>query len=80
MLHKTFHSNTVRAKQGSLQTSRDNRNSSNRSKSAGANFRRYNEMALIQVIYYFIGLLKKSSFYLIVNSDLMPVILLGTEI
>ncbi|KAJ8667303.1 hypothetical protein QAD02_008965 [Eretmocerus hayati] len=48
VVHKTFHCYTVRAKQGSSQSSRDNRNASSHPKSAGASIRRYNEASLIQ--------------------------------
>lgn len=46
--HKTFHSYTVRAKQGGSQSTKDNRSGSF-AKSAGASLRRYNEQTLIQV-------------------------------
>ncbi|XP_029173254.1 ankyrin repeat and zinc finger domain-containing protein 1-like [Nylanderia fulva] len=45
LVHKTFHSYTVRAKQGFAQSSRTN---GNHAKSAGASLRRYNEASLIQ--------------------------------
>ncbi|KYQ48057.1 Ankyrin repeat and zinc finger domain-containing protein 1 [Trachymyrmex zeteki] len=45
IVHKTFHSYTVRAKQGFAQNSRIN---GNHAKSAGASLRRYNEASLIQ--------------------------------
>ncbi|XP_072749414.1 tRNA endonuclease ANKZF1 [Anoplolepis gracilipes] len=45
IVHKTFHSYTVRAKQGFAQNSRTN---GNHAKSAGASLRRYNEASLIQ--------------------------------
>lgn len=48
IVHKTFHSYTVRAKQGSAQTSRDGRVLGNHQKSAGSSLRRYNEASLIQ--------------------------------
>lgn len=48
VLHKTFHSYTVRAKQGSSQSTRDNKG--NHPKSAGASLRRYNEQTLTQHI------------------------------
>lgn len=48
-MHKTFHSYTVRAKQGAVQTSRDSRTLGSHPKSAGASLRRYNEASLIQV-------------------------------
>lgn len=49
IVHKTFHSYTVRAKQGFAQSSRTN---GNHAKSVGASLRRYNEAALIQVHLY----------------------------
>nr|XP_018902820.1 PREDICTED: ankyrin repeat and zinc finger domain-containing protein 1-like isoform X2 [Bemisia tabaci] len=48
ILHKTFHSYTVRQKQGSSQSSNDNKGSF--AKSAGASLRRYNETILAQHI------------------------------
>ncbi|CAG7835217.1 unnamed protein product [Allacma fusca] len=48
ILHKTFHSYTVRAKQGGAQGSRDAKNGSSHPKSAGASLRRYNEQAFNQ--------------------------------
>lgn len=45
--HKTFHRYTVRAKRGTSQGAYDNQQG--KSRSAGANLRRYNEAALIQV-------------------------------
>ncbi|KAI4504016.1 hypothetical protein M0802_000487 [Mischocyttarus mexicanus] len=48
IVHKTFHSYTVRARQGSAQTSRDSRSLGSHTKSAGASLRRYNEASLIQ--------------------------------
>ncbi|GFG28589.1 hypothetical protein Cfor_10717 [Coptotermes formosanus] len=48
LVHKTFHSYTVRARQGGTQSSRDGRSSGNYPKSAGASLRRYSEAALIQ--------------------------------
>lgn len=45
-MHKTFHSYTVRAKQGFAQSSRT---TANHPKSAGASLRRYNEASLLQV-------------------------------
>lgn len=45
VVHKTFHSYTVRAKQGFAQSSRTG---NNHAKSAGASLRRYNEASLIQ--------------------------------
>lgn len=48
--HKTFHSYTVRAKQGGSQSSRDNKSGgSSHPKSAGASLRRYNEAAFAEV-------------------------------
>ena len=49
LVHKTFHSYTVRARQGGTQSSRDGRSGGSHPKSAGASLRRYNEAALIQV-------------------------------
>ncbi|XP_044728414.1 ankyrin repeat and zinc finger domain-containing protein 1-like [Chrysoperla carnea] len=47
--HKTFHSYTVRAKQGGSQSSRDGKSGGgSHPKSAGASLRRYNEAALTQ--------------------------------
>lgn len=46
IVHKTFHSYTVRAKQGFAQSSRT---TANHPKSAGASLRRYNEASLLQV-------------------------------
>ncbi|XP_015606848.1 ankyrin repeat and zinc finger domain-containing protein 1 [Cephus cinctus] len=48
VVHKTFHSYTVRAKQGGAQCSRDMRTMGSHPKSAGANLRRYNRASLIQ--------------------------------
>lgn len=48
--HKTFHRYTVRAKQGSNQSSRDGKHGGNQPKSAGATLRRHNEVALIKDI------------------------------
>ncbi|OAD54422.1 Ankyrin repeat and zinc finger domain-containing protein 1 [Eufriesea mexicana] len=45
VVHKTFHSYTVRAKQGFAQSSRT---TANHTKSAGASLRRYNEASLLQ--------------------------------
>ncbi|XP_014477833.1 PREDICTED: ankyrin repeat and zinc finger domain-containing protein 1-like [Dinoponera quadriceps] len=45
IVHKTYHSYTVRAKQGFAQSSRT---TGNHQKSAGASLRRYNEASLIQ--------------------------------
>ncbi|XP_076283535.1 tRNA endonuclease ANKZF1 [Lasioglossum baleicum] len=45
VVHKTFHSYTVRAKQGFAQSSRT---TANHQKSAGASLRRYNEASLLQ--------------------------------
>ena len=48
--HKTFHSYTVRAKQGGGQSSRDNKSGGgSHPKSAGASLRRYNEAAFAEV-------------------------------
>ncbi|XP_011308899.1 ankyrin repeat and zinc finger domain-containing protein 1-like isoform X2 [Fopius arisanus] len=47
LVHKTFHTYTVRAKQGSSQSQRDNRGAGYQ-KSAGASLRRYNESLLVQ--------------------------------
>lgn len=49
IVHKTIHTYTIRAKQGFIQSSRDNRQSSNSLRSAGANIRRQNEYNLAQV-------------------------------
>ena len=49
MLHKTFHSYTVRAKQGGSQAGRDSRSATKQCRSAGASLRRYNEASLVQV-------------------------------
>lgn len=49
LVHKTFHSYTVRARQGGTQSSRDGRSGGSHPKSAGASLRRYNEAALTQV-------------------------------
>ncbi|XP_043219331.1 ankyrin repeat and zinc finger domain-containing protein 1-like isoform X1 [Amphibalanus amphitrite] len=50
VLHKTFHSYTVRAKQGGGQASRDARSATKQPRSAGASLRRYNEASLVQHI------------------------------
>jgi Bacteroidetes VLRF1 release factor len=47
--HKTFHSYTVRARQGGSQSARDGKSGTNHPKSAGASLRRYNEAAFQQV-------------------------------
>ncbi|CAH1995768.1 unnamed protein product [Acanthoscelides obtectus] len=49
-LHKTFHCYTVRAGQGTGQTTRDNRGQGGKGgpKSAGASLRRYNEQGMVQ--------------------------------
>ncbi len=47
--HKTFHRYTVRAKQGTMQSSKDSHSGGHKPKSAGASLRRYNEAALEQV-------------------------------
>lgn len=50
MHHKTFHSYTVRAKQGGGQSSKDNKSGGgSHPKSAGASLRRYNEAAFAEV-------------------------------
>ncbi|ODM88001.1 Ankyrin repeat and zinc finger domain-containing protein 1 [Orchesella cincta] len=48
--HKTFHSYTVRAKQGGGQGSRDSKSGTSHPKSAGASLRRYNEQSFTQHI------------------------------
>lgn len=51
--HKTFHSYTVRAKQGGSQSSRDNKSGGgSHPKSAGASLRRYNEAAFAEVVFF----------------------------
>ena len=52
VLHKTFHSYTVRSKQGGGQSSKDGKGS--HSKSAGASLRRYNEQSHLQVYCKFV--------------------------
>lgn len=52
IVHKTFHSYTVRKSQGNAQSSRDLRTANN-AKSAGASLRRYNEASLTQVLSHF---------------------------
>lgn len=47
-VHKTFHSYTVRAKQGGSQSARDGRSGGSHPKSAGASLRRYNEASFAQ--------------------------------
>lgn len=47
VLHKTFHSYTVRSKQGGTQSSKDGKGS--HPKSSGASLRRYNEQSHLQV-------------------------------
>ena len=47
--HKTFHRYTVRAKRGTVQSSRDSHQGGHKPRSAGASLRRYNEAALEQV-------------------------------
>lgn len=47
IVHKTFHSYTVRAKQGSAQSTQDR--SKGGSKSAGASLRRHNEASQLKV-------------------------------
>ena len=54
VVHKTFHSYTVRAKQGGSQSSRDNKSGGgSHPKSAGASLRRYNEAAFAEVFLLF---------------------------
>lgn len=48
IVHKTFHSYTVRAKQGGSQSTQDR--SKGGSKSAGASLRRYNEASQLKVL------------------------------
>jgi hypothetical protein len=48
--HKTFHRYTVRAKRGTIQSSRDAHQGGHKPRSAGASLRRYNEAALEQEI------------------------------
>jgi len=55
--HKTIHRYTVRRKQGGSQSSKDN--AGKKIKSAGASIRRYNEMALQQVFFFFFLKLQK---------------------
>ncbi|KAL1417516.1 hypothetical protein MTO96_000613 [Rhipicephalus appendiculatus] len=50
LLHKTFHSYTVRAKQGGSQSARDGKQKGSQPKSAGASLRRHNEMTLVKDI------------------------------
>lgn len=50
LTHKTFHRYTVRAKRGTIQSSRDTNHGGHKPKSAGASLRRYNETALEQEI------------------------------
>jgi len=45
--HKTFHRYVIRAKRGTVQSSRDNKGQA--PKSGGATLRRYNEAALAKV-------------------------------
>lgn len=49
LVHKTFHSYTVRAKQGGAQSVRDSKSATSHPKSAGASLRRYNEQVFNQV-------------------------------
>lgn len=49
-MHKTFHSYTVRAKQGGSQSTQD-RSKGGGSKSAGSNLRRHNEASQLKVKY-----------------------------
>lgn len=48
IVHKTFHSYTVRAKQGGSQSTQDR--SKGGCKSAGASLRRYNEASQLKVL------------------------------
>ncbi|CAL4099067.1 unnamed protein product, partial [Meganyctiphanes norvegica] len=48
VVHKTFHSYTVRAQQGGSQSSKDSKNASSHPKSAGSALRRYNEQSHLQ--------------------------------
>ncbi|XP_076028896.1 tRNA endonuclease ANKZF1-like isoform X3 [Oratosquilla oratoria] len=48
LAHKTFHSYTVRAKQGGSQSSKDNKNGNTHFNSAGSSLRRYNEQSFMQ--------------------------------
>ncbi|KAK7863911.1 hypothetical protein R5R35_014479 [Gryllus longicercus] len=50
IVHKSFHSYTVRARQGGAQSSRDGRSGGSHPKSAGASLRRYNEASFNQHI------------------------------
>lgn len=50
LLHKTFHSYTVRAKQGGSQSGRDGKQKGTQPKSSGASLRRHNEMTLVRDI------------------------------
>uniref|UniRef100_A0A023GCX6 VLRF1 domain-containing protein n=1 Tax=Amblyomma triste TaxID=251400 RepID=A0A023GCX6_AMBTT len=50
LLHKTFHTYTVRAKQGGSQSGRDSKQKGMQPKSAGASLRRHNEMTLVRDI------------------------------
>ncbi|XP_059470369.1 tRNA endonuclease ANKZF1-like [Neocloeon triangulifer] len=50
MHHKTFHSYTVRAKQGGSQGARDSKSGTSHPRSAGASLRRYNEQSFQQHI------------------------------
>jgi len=51
LCHKTFHSYTVRAKQGGSQSSKDNKSGGSHPKSAGAALRRYNEAAFTEHVH-----------------------------
>ncbi|XP_046851771.1 ankyrin repeat and zinc finger domain-containing protein 1-like isoform X2 [Xenia sp. Carnegie-2017] len=50
IVSKTFHRYTVRAKRGTSQTMKDNKQGGHAPRSAGASLRRYNEAALVQDI------------------------------
>ncbi|XP_058807486.1 tRNA endonuclease ANKZF1-like [Phymastichus coffea] len=67
VIHKTLHAYTVRAKQGSVQQSRDNRYSTH-CRSAGASLRRANEAHFIQKVQQ---LLKSWSACYLTNSSLI---------
>ena len=54
VVHKTFHSYTVRKKQGGSQSFADNKSGSSHPKSAGASLRRYNEASHAQHIHDFL--------------------------
>ncbi|XP_076047709.1 tRNA endonuclease ANKZF1-like [Oratosquilla oratoria] len=48
LAHKTFHSYTVRSKQGGSQSSKDNKNGNTHCNSAGSSLRRHNEQSFMQ--------------------------------